>query len=84
MNYSALTAEQKKDLRVRIIHVDSDSAPSLGQLKNWANYEKEKYEQIWNGGFDGYDLSKNHNSGMDVDTGTYEVGFKKGNRRNLT
>ncbi len=74
--YSSLTDEQKQNLRVRVIH--TDSAPKLGDLKNWANYEQAKFEKIWNGGFDGYDLSSAHASGSKPE-GNYEVNFKKGN-----
>ena len=76
VSYSSLTDEQKQNLKVRVIHTDNQ--PSLGDLKNKANYQQAEFEQLWNGGFDGYALSTAHPSKL-VSEGNYEVNFIKGN-----
>lgn len=79
VSYSSLSADQKQNLRVRVIHTN-EQAPSLGSLQNKAQYEQAQFEELWNGGFDGYDLSKAHpTSTKPSDTGDYEVNFVKGN-----
>ena len=77
--YSSLTQDQKNNLHVRIIHSNENNAKSLGGLKNMSQHQSSLFEEVWNGGFDGYALSANHNSGLEAGTGTYEVGFMKGN-----
>ena len=82
VEYASFSAEQKSKIRVRIIHCSpSDlNQPSLGALKNMAQYEQSKYETIWNGGFDGYAISSAHSSGLVPEAeGQYEVNFVKGN-----
>ena len=78
ISYSSLTEEQRQNLRVRVIH--TNDYPTFGSLKNKAKYEQAQFEELWNGGFDGYDLSKAHpTSTKPSDTGDYEVNFVKGN-----
>ena len=76
-NYSDLTDEQKNNLKVRIIHTGSE--PSLGSLKQ---LDAAAFAVLWNGGFDGYDMSGKHASGL-TSTGNYEVNFKQGNTKEL-
>ena len=76
VSYSSLTDEQKQNLKVRVIHTSDQ--PSLGGLKNKAKYQQSEYEQLWNGGFEGYAMSTAHPSEM-VSEGNYEVNFIKGN-----
>ena len=75
--YSELTDDQKNNLKVRVIHTDG-SAPTLGILKNMAQWQKPEFEKLWNGGFDGYAMSQKHDSGL-ISPGNYEVNFIKGN-----
>ena len=76
-SYSKLTDDQKNSLKVRVIHTDG-SAPTLGILKNMAQWQKPEFEKLWNGGFDGYAMSQKHDSGL-ISPGNYEVNFIKGN-----
>ena len=73
--YSGLTDEQKNALRVRIIHTSNSQPPSLGSLQGMGSAE---FEELWNGGFDGYAMSTKHPSGL-ISEGYYEVNFIKGN-----
>ena len=78
--YSDLTEEQKSRLKVRIIHMNSE--PNFGSLKGMANDNPSQFEELWNGGFDGYDMSTAHKTGM-ISPGNYEVNFIKGNTKEL-
>ena len=84
VDYSSLTDEQKGKMQVRIVHTKENQL-TLEKLKQWAqgsDQQREEYEELWNGGFDGFDISKNHSSGI-TSPDQYDVNFKKGNRKAL-
>ena len=78
--YSSLSDDQKNNLKVRVIH--TNNTPSLGSLKNMAQYQQDAFEEMWNGGFDGYEISAAHRTGL-ISEGEYEVNFIKGNTRQI-
>ena len=77
VTYSSLNDAQKSNLKVRVIHTSSSETPSLGSLKNKAQYSQSEFDELWNGGFEGYEMSKSHTTGL-ISTRNYEVNFKMG------
>ena len=80
-SYASLSDTEKSNLKVRVIHKDG-GAPTFGDLKGMAQWQTSSFEELWNGGFDGYEISKAHASGL-ISTGNYEVNFKQGNTKEL-
>ena len=87
VSYSSLTQEQKENLRIRVVHsskpLDQLKLGHLKQMATGSQQQKDEYDELWNGGFEGYSISGAHNGGLNADAGTYEVGFKQGNKHEL-
>ncbi len=87
VSYSSLTQEQKEKLKIRVVHsskpLDQLKLGHLKQMATGSQQQKDEYDELWNGGFEGYSISGAHNSGLNAEAGTYEVGFKQGNKHEL-
>ena len=76
--YGQLTDEEKGQLTVRLVHTN-ENLDRYESLRNLAFQHTDQYEEMINGGFDGYDFMSSTGpvSGKDWD---YEVNLQKGNK----
>ena len=84
-SYANLTDDERDRLLVRVVHTDR-AIDTLQKIQQWGKNgdpaERAAFEDMWNGGFDGYELSSHHASGPAGDD-KYEVNFKEGNTLEL-
>lgn len=78
--YQNLSSAQKGGIKVRLIH----TTKSLGELSfnSFKNkfWDETTFLKVWNGGFDGYEMSKTHPSGL-TGSDNYEINLKQANTK---